>query len=252
MSSTKTLSSEDFKNKGLYIATPCFGGLMTTQFGSSLLGLAGLLQTFKIRSSVSLLSNESLVARARNTQVAEFMAQDELTHLIFIDSDTEFEPADVLRMLHSDKDILCGPCPLKDLPISYAVSPILDDEGNCKVVDDYFIELYKGGSGFMMIRKGVFKKMFEHYKVLKYEVNEEITKRICDKHSDDGLAKKFEDSTYALFDTSIRDGKYDSEGHTFCERWKDIGGRVLMDPQIKLNHIGSHVFKGDISKVFAK
>tara|TARA_Y100000310_G_scaffold330531_1_gene402365 strand:- start:4165 stop:4923 length:759 start_codon:yes stop_codon:yes gene_type:complete len=252
METTTTLSSENFRDKGLYIATPCFGGLMTTQFGSSLLGLSILLQAFKIRSFVSLLSSESLVARARNTQVAEFMAQDELTHLIFIDSDTEFEPEDVLRMLYSNKDVLCGPCPLKNLPISYAVSPALDDENQHCIVDDYFIELNKGGSGFMMIRKEVFKKMFEHYEALKYKVDKEIAKRVCSKYDNDSLTEKFKDSTYALFDTDIRDGKYNSEGYTFCERWKDIGGKVLMDPQIKLNHIGTHIFKGDISKVFVK
>ena len=42
--------------------------------------------------------NESLITRARNYLVDEFLRAEEFTHLMFIDSDINFNPKDVLSL----------------------------------------------------------------------------------------------------------------------------------------------------------
>ena len=45
------------------------------------------------------------------------------------------------------------------------------------------------------------------------------------------------------------DNRYLSEDYTFCRRWQKIGGEIWLDPNTKLNHIGTYTFEGDVSKV---
>lgn len=67
---------------------------------------------------VEVVSNESLIQRARNFLVSMFMDMAEYTHMMFIDSDVDFAPGHILRMLSKDKDVICGVYPKKsyDMP----------------------------------------------------------------------------------------------------------------------------------------
>ena len=51
---------------------------------------------------------------------------------------------------------------------------------------------------------------------------------------------------YALFDCMIEPetGHYLSEDYTFCRRWRSIGGKVWLDTEGALTHIGTHEFAG--------
>jgi hypothetical protein len=44
------------------------------------------------------------------------------------------------------------------------------------------------------------------------------------------------------FDTAVRQNRYYSEDWTFCENWRDMGGRIWMDKRVLLRHSGSYVF----------
>jgi len=42
-------------------------------------------------------------------------------------------------------------------------------------------------------------------------------------------------------------GAYLSEDFTFCYRWCKTGGKVWLDTQSKLTHVGNYKFQGDFS-----
>jgi hypothetical protein len=44
------------------------------------------------------------------------------------------------------------------------------------------------------------------------------------------------------FDTAVREGRYYSEDWTFCENWRDLGGKVWVDKRVLLKHTGTYVF----------
>ena len=96
----------------IFIGTPCYGGLITTEYFKSCMQLVALAASNKIELQFGTIGNESLITRARNTLVQLFMDGD-YTHLLFIDADLAFNPDSVMRMLDYDKDVVTGIYPRK-------------------------------------------------------------------------------------------------------------------------------------------
>jgi hypothetical protein len=47
---------------------------------------------------------------------------------------------------------------------------------------------------------------------------------------------------------TIRRRRYLSEDYAFCRRWRDMGGKVWVDLNCKLTHMGQHLFGGDLAE----
>ena len=69
--------------------------------------------------------------------------------------------------------------------------------------------------------------------------------------NDSNIDPKFNKHCYSFFDTmhDPDDNRYLSEDYTFCRRWQKIGGEIWLDPNTKLNHVGTYTFEGDLSQV---
>ncbi|HTJ03604.1 MAG TPA: hypothetical protein VL492_12505, partial [Methylovirgula sp.] len=54
------------------------------------------------------------------------------------------------------------------------------------------------------------------------------------------------DEFYALFDCVIdpETKAYISEDFGFCQKWRDIGGKIWLDTESRLTHIGAFNFAG--------
>jgi hypothetical protein len=208
---------------------PCYGGAVFEKFFVSVLRTMISNNNNGIPFSVDTISNESLVTRARNNLIAKAMSKPDITHFMFIDADVSFEPNDVYKLIAMDKDVACGLYPKKGYPIEYVLNKLnKDDEPD----ETGHIKVKHAGTGFMLIKREVIEKMFEHYSHLKYR-------------NDLKLDPVFEPYMYALFDTQLsNEGIYLSEDYLFCERWIEMGGEVWVDTTIKLGHSGYHTFQG--------
>ena len=91
-----------------------YGGLCYGFYTQSCLKLQTLCRDANVNLSFSYLFNESLIQRARNLLVSHFLKSD-ATHLMFIDADIHFNPADIIPMMEADKDIICGIYPKKEI-----------------------------------------------------------------------------------------------------------------------------------------
>ena len=143
---------EKLQKKSLFIATPMYGGQCAGIYTKSSNDLSALAMHYKVNLKFYYLFNESLVTRARNYCVDEFMRSD-CTHMMFIDSDIGFNPNDVITMLAMQDeeneecpyDILCGPYPKKCISwekIAAAVNKGAADEDPevlSKFVGDYVL-----------------------------------------------------------------------------------------------------------------
>ena len=71
----------DFNKVVLMVGTPCYGGLLHEAYMHSFLKTQKEAETKGYKLHLNSMGNESLITRARNTIVSQFLNQENLTHL---------------------------------------------------------------------------------------------------------------------------------------------------------------------------
>lgn len=257
------INIDDLRKEKIFIATPCYGGMLTEAYFRSMVRTLTFFNQHQITIAFGTIANESLVTRARNVLVAYFL-QSNFTRLLFIDADIEFQVEDVLKLIAHNKDVCVGAYPkkgvnwqrIKDMVLTrenkemsdrdiaaagsdYAINfKFVNRELKQIAIESGVIKLHDGATGFMMIKREAIDKMIAAYPELKY-------------NNDLNTPPELQDFFYAFFDTMIdpKDKRYLSEDYTFSRRWQDIGGDIWLDPTISLNHFGSFNFQGNPSQI---
>lgn len=177
-----SIKVEDLRKCKLFVATPQYAGQNAGLYMKSCLDLQSICLQYGVEIKFSFLFNESLITRARNYLVDEFLRSD-CTHLLFIDSDIHFEPQDVLALIALDKDVIGAPYPKKSINwrnIANAMikNPTLNPGELDGLVGDYVfnpvpgttsfnvrepLEVLEIGTGYMLIKREVFDKFKAAY-----------------------------------------------------------------------------------------
>lgn len=97
-----------------FIATPAYGGMLTLPYVASIVAMMSGFKNLGIDPTLHMLGNESLITRARNNCVADFLKSD-CTHLFFVDADIGFNTQHMIDMLYSDLDVVFGAYPKKSI-----------------------------------------------------------------------------------------------------------------------------------------
>ena len=213
------------KTTRVHIAMPCYGGMLTESTFMSFIKWANTARQLGIDWTLETMVNESLISRARNTLTAKFLDMPDATHLFFVDADIGWEPWHLLVLLNRDVDVIGGLYPMKTMPIKWVVNGFDGAEEG----PDGLQEVSKAGTGFLLMKKHVFGKLNSHPAVKQYK-------------NDIGLDPKYDQYLKTYFDTAVRQNRYYSEDWTFCENWRDIGGKIWVDKRVLLRHSGSYVF----------
>ena len=79
-----SIKKEDLQTKSLFVATPMYGGMNHGLYMKACLDLQGLCMQYGVAVKFSFLFNESLITRARNYLVDEFLHRSDCTHLLFL------------------------------------------------------------------------------------------------------------------------------------------------------------------------
>lgn len=255
---------EELRKRKLFLATPMYGGQCAGMFARSVADLAALCAQYGIPLQMYFLFNESLITRARNYCVDEFLRSD-AEHLMFIDSDIGFTPQDVialmsLQALNEDKyDIIGGPYPKKCISwekIKHAVDKgVADNDPNVleKFVGDFVfnpkggqqsiplgepVEVLEIGTGFMMVSKKAMKKFAESYKEYMYKPDHVRTEHF------DGT-REILMAFQAEVDPKTK--RYLSEDYWFCQKAQQIDLKTWFCPWMKMQHVGTYIFGGSLA-----
>jgi hypothetical protein len=236
----------------LFIATPMYGGLCYGTYLESMLKLQAWLNAKDIEAYFSFLYNESLITRGRNTLVNDFLKGD-ATHLMFIDADIQFEAKDLLKMIDSDVEIICGLYPKKEINwggVAYAIEKKVPEDQLKYFTGEYVVnmvgdvksqlvpldkpfEIKHGGTGFMLIKREVFEKLKD--KCPSY------THNMSDVNDNSDLGDKITE----YFATSIDEQNHLlSEDYHFCKLARDNGIKVWGAAWAQLGHTGTYQFSG--------
>lgn len=168
--------------------------------------------------------SDSMVARGRNYIASQFLENPQLadcTDLVLIDTDLAWSGENddaVLRLLSHPVDVVGGAYPYKDdsgnFPLRWSPDGLVEENGLWQV--------HAVTPGFMRITRRALDKIVKEMPWLQYK----------DTPDKDGQR------SWMFFDNLQRPtGVYD-EGYIFCERWRQVGGTVWLDPDLDLTHIG--------------
>lgn len=253
---------ETLRKRGLFVATPMYGGVCAGMFARSIADLSAICAQNGIPLQMYFLFNESLITRARNYCCDEFMRSPS-QHLMFIDSDIGFDPRDVLGMLalqsdDSEYDVLAGPYPKKTISwekIKLAVDKGVADEdpnvleryvgdfvfnpkgGSGSIRIDIPVEVSEVGTGFMMTRRSAFDKFKEAFPQYSYKPDHVRTEHF------DGTREIMQ---YFQAEIDPKSKRYLSEDYWFCQKLQEIGLKIWYCPWQKLQHVGSYIFAGSL------
>src|ERR1700758_2490454 len=98
----------------LVVATPCFGGQISTIYANSLFALQSAVRSLSnLRLKIELRDGDALITRARANLMTSFLDDPTATHLLFIDADIGFTPDQVFRLIESGADVVAGCYPIK-------------------------------------------------------------------------------------------------------------------------------------------
>jgi hypothetical protein len=217
----------------------------------SLIKLLFYLNKSGIECSLYPITFDSLISRARNAAISQFMTENDNTHILFIDADIEFQPEDVIKLINANKNVVSAGYPQKWLHIDKIKSIF-----NRKVIPNNPLELCTIQSvhlfkeqpiselmlakycttGFLLIKKNVIEQMILAYPNRKF-INDV-----------DGYNLSNKDFFYNLFTVEINNDtkRYESEDYGFSKLWNDIGGEIYILTNISLKHFGWFGYPGNI------
>ncbi len=242
------------------VATPCYGGLASTEYLTSMLTLSKTDLVFDLMT----IANESLVSRARNACVATFLGEPSYTHLMFIDSDIGFEPTEIGRLLAKESPVVAGIYPkkkrnwakaarlggangdeLQHNSLDYVVNVLEEQESlphehfDALVTDGYMRVAY-AGTGFMLIQRAVFDQLREAFPEDQY-LND------GDGYDDGRLSGNFWNFFSAM--PHPKSKRFLSEDFGFCYKWRQCGGEIWVNAISRLTHVGRAVYDGDAGRL---
>jgi len=235
----------------IMIATPCYGGLVTHGYVISLLKL--MASPGKRAFGLLTAAHDSLITRSRNTLVKSFLDVPHATHLFFVDADISFEPEAVHRLAAFDEELVAGMYPVKVLDwstMSAGARPGMTEKalresglrfvgvpcvGAERETRGDFVTGKYAGTGFMMIKRCAIERLIAAHPETRYTGMQTFP-----APSPGGAPY------HNLFDCMIdpETGTYLSEDFTFCHRFRQLGGKVWLDTESQLRHVGSMDFQG--------
>lgn len=209
----------------IMVMMPCYGGKVFLETVESLLHLQR--EALEVGIDILYHFNDkcSLISLGRSIMACNvYKTDDTWTHLLWVDADVGFNMDDVWKLLLADKDIVGGMYPFKRFPIEWTSSPQPMKGG--KKEDGVLVQTDYVATGFMLIKREAFAKMYEHFK-------EDLRFRYWDQE----FVHLFE----PIIDKE-RDDLYLSEDYAFCKRARDMGLEAWIRNDVRLTHTGTTVY----------
>ena len=203
------------------IGTPAYDGRVDVWFANSLVNTVRMSYEKETIVVPVYMAYDSLVQRARNDLVRLALEED-FDDLIFIDSDQEWNPEWIFQLLDHDADVVGGTVVKKSDTPAFNVKAL--PEGLKE--ENGLMEVECVGTGFMKISKDALKKVWE----------------VSPEYQNEGRLCRM------VFDIQIMDGQLVSEDNVFCRKWRDLGGKVYIDPSMTCNHIGVKKYTGNFQE----
>lgn len=201
----------------IFIATPAYQGTVHACYALALNETTQLLAKYSIDYSVHISSTSTMLVAERNHLLAVFLKSD-ATHILCIDSDLAWPATAVKDFLDFDEEFIAGVYPSRRNH-TYYCKFLKNADGSLKRSEKNLIEATAVPAGFMLIKRSAIEKMIEYHPELRYSYDD-----------------AFEE--YCLFNTEVKNGKFQGEDYVFCSRACAADIKIWIDPLVEFDHAG--------------
>jgi hypothetical protein len=207
--------------KKVLVATPSYDGKVDVWYASALHQTALLGMQSDIYFHPVFMSYDALIQRSRNDLLAISVEQD-FDGILWIDADVEWNPQWALDVVESNKDVIGIPIVKKSIEEQYSVK--------CKsehlyVNEDGFIKVESNATGFLYMSKDAVNYLWNN----------------SEAYVHNGVERRW------VFEVKIQDGDIISEDVLVCQKLRDGGYEVFIDPSKTCNHVGTLKFSGNFA-----
>lgn len=219
----------NYKGK-LAIFTSFYSHVAYAPYIRSLVTTLGVLNELGIKHDYLMRPSDFHIERAINNTLTEIMERDDFTDVLLIDSDESWEPEGVLRLLSHPDEIVGASYRMKNAWDEYVGSVRYQDGLPCgRMLSDGtpLLEADRVAAGFLRIKVSALRKFHDAYPDLRSE-------------EPDGVKTQF-------FTRIIRDGVIHCQDMAFSRLWREMGGLLWIDPNIKIGHWGMDCHEGDFA-----
>jgi hypothetical protein len=221
----------DYNGK-LVIFTPFYKFQTISPYCQSLLLTGLVLKEMGINFDYWPGSSDFHVERTLNLALSNFARDETATDFLIIDADESWNAQDVVMILNHKEDIVCGVYKQTNSWDQYTCQLKTSEDGTpmgrLTSENSAILEANKISAGFMRIKKPVIQKYIETYPDDYFYVGEE--------------------KVYPFFWNQVYDHEFTGMDYAFSKKLLDLGYRLWVDPEIRIDHYGVHPFKGDFDK----
>jgi hypothetical protein len=206
----------------LFVGIPARDGHITAATAISLYEEQDLAKTAGVEIALGILPGCSVLHCARDQVVRNFLASD-ADKLIFVDDDVSWEAGSLLKLASHPVDFVGGAYRFKKDAEAYPVQWLKDRKELWADPETGLLEVLTLPTGFMSLSRKVIATFIERRPRI-YRDDKDLP-------------------IYAFFQAPFGG----SEDTAFCLEWRELGGQVWLDPELRLGHHGGlQMFDGHI------
>jgi hypothetical protein len=213
-------------SRHVWIAIPAYTGMI--HLGTMRSIISDMLKLAERGDRVTIFDEcgNAMIGDGRALIVAKFLAEDG-TDLVFVDADVTWEAGALLKLVDAPVDCVAAIYPQRKDPLNYCAQYLTDRKELWADPKTGLLEVAGVPAGCLRLSRAMLEKMVAHYS---------DTEFFCDQAPGQ--------KAWALFDP-YRIGRIKfGEDYSFCKRWRDIGGQIWVDPEIRMGHVGFKTFVG--------
>lgn len=189
----------------------------------SLFHFAQALKDAAIEVELSIYTGNCHVDDGRNRLVRDFLRSD-CTDMVFVDADVGCPASNIVQLLRYDADVVAGIYPKKggndQFPVKFLPGEVWSDAQG-------LIEVEGVPTGFLRMRRNVLEKLALH--AIHYNAKNDASTAMP-----------------LIFERQVHDGTRWGGDYVFCRKWRAMGGKVHIAPEMRFEHSGMQTWSGRV------
>lgn len=218
----------DLSGKSIFIALPAYDFKVSLKLAVSLARVAQDAVRHGVDIQIGSICGCSILPRARNL-LAQDMLESDCDYMLFIDSDINFDPSDVFRLMVWAQDpvkgIVAGVPRVRSTDEVY-IAKLEQHDNELTLNGQGLVRAERVATAFMLVQRKVLTDMVEAHPEW--------------KHFDIRTQRDM----HALFNYIVTPEGFMGEDYVFCDRVRELGYEVWIDPSIQLGHMGVQEYEG--------